>query len=157
MLNIVFGRENAPEGYVLDTRWYFEDHYKDEWFEDSFVQEFISNVDKAVHVVDSFFRARNGKPITASSLSTGCKTLCCIYFEEDRSKYFYGTAMGRNCIPYMCKVACKKEVNLFVEHYMVIPEEYYELGIVHVDGRLIPNEDEYMDLYSSWLTTVVRR
>lgn len=157
MLNIVFGRENAPEGYVLDTRYYFKHHNKPEWFLNSFVQEFILNVDKATHVMENVFRARNGKLITEDRLSTGCKTLCCIYFEEDRSKYFYGTAMGRNCIPYMCRVACEKEVNLFVEHYMVIPEKYYNLGIVHVNGKLVSDEDEYMDLYSNWLGTVTGR
>lgn len=40
---------------------------------------------------------------------------------------------------------------------MVISEKYYNLGIVHVNGKLVSDEDEYMDLYSNWLGTVTGR
>lgn len=149
MLNIVFGRENAPEGYVLDTRIYFKYHQTWEWFEDPFVQKFIFEIGGDKHVMKNVFEAPNGNLITEDKLPTGCKTLCCIYFEEDMKKFFYGSAMGDNCVPFLMNIARKKDVYIFLEHFMDIDSKYFEEGLVYVENRIV-TEEEYEDLYAGW-------
>lgn len=149
MLNIVFGRENAPEGYVLDTRVYFKRHQKLSWFEDPFVQKIAFNIGGNKHVMKNVFEAPNGNLITEDKLPTGCKTLCCIYFEENNEKYFYGSAMGDNCVTFLMDIARNKNINIFLEHFMDIPGKYFEEGIVYVNHKVV-TEWEYEDLYSRW-------
>lgn len=148
MLNIIFGRDFCKQDYVLDTRVYFRRHKKPEWFEDDFVKKFLMGVDGTTVLFEEALKNRWGHGISTDKISTGCKTLCCIYYDTE-GKWFFGSAMGDNCVPYLMEIARNKEVNIFLEHYMDIPNEYFEEGLVRKDG-IILGEYDFDDAYGDW-------
>lgn len=93
MLNVIFGRDFCTREYVLDTRIYFRRNKRPEWFSDPFVQRFIYDIDGSTVLFEEALKDKNGHGISTEWLSTGCKTLCCIYYDK-RNTLFYGSAMG---------------------------------------------------------------
>ncbi len=98
MLNIIFGRENSPD-FVLDTRIYFRRNKKPEWFEDEFVKRFLKEIDNSTVLFEEALKDYRGRGISTGMISTGCKTLCDIYYHGSDT-IFYGSGMGDNCIPF---------------------------------------------------------
>lgn len=152
MVNIIFGRENCDRSkYILDSRAYFRDHKKPEWFEDSFVKEFLLEVDGSTVLFEEALKDYRGRGISTDKISSGCKTLCDIYFCEDGS-IFNGSMMGNNCIPFLLRIAKQKNFTMVLEHYMDFPEDSFNLGCLYFDGRLL-NQDSYDDAFSAWNAT----
>lgn len=151
MLNIIFGRENCTTDYVLDTRIYFSKHKKPEWFEDDFVKRFLKDVDGTEVLFEEALKDVFGRGISTEMISTGCKTLCCIYYDT-KGLTFNGSAMGDNCVKFLMEIASKKDVTIFLEHYMEIPIQYFEEGIIRMEGKVL-GEDDYDDGYSNWCAT----
>lgn len=149
MLNIVFGRNNCPDkNYVLDTRVYFKRNKEPWWFEDDFVKEFLKAIDDSEVLFEEALKDFRGHGISTEMMSTGCKTLCDIYYDRD-DKWFYGSAMGDNCIPFLMRIAKSRDVNIFLEHYMDFPEEYLTSGLVVMNGVVL-DQDGYDDAFSDW-------
>jgi hypothetical protein len=80
-------------------------------------------------------------------ISTGCKSLCNIYFSD--GIIFYGSGMGNNCIPFLVRISEQKDVTIVLEHYMDFPEKYFDEGKVSIDGKVLGQFD-YDDAYSNW-------
>ena len=78
MLNIIFGRDFCLRDYILDTRSYFTDFKRPEWFSDPFIQKFIYEIDGSTVLFEEALKDRRGHGISMEWLSTGCKTLCCL-------------------------------------------------------------------------------
>lgn len=151
MLNLVFGREKVPSDakMVLDTRIYFRKHKKPEWFEDNFVKRFLKVVDKSEVLFEEALKDYKGRGISTDKISTGCKTLCDIYYSDDSSLWFYGTALGANCLPFLLEIVREKDVNLFFEHYPPFPKEFFNERLIRMDGKLI-GLFELQDGYAAW-------
>lgn len=148
-MNFIFGREHCKgKKIVLDTRIYFSNHKKPFWFSDPFVQKFLKGVDGTEVLFEEALKDKYGHGISTQMISTGCKTLCDIYFDEE-GLWFYGTAMGDNCLEYMFEIAREREVNLFYEHYPYIDSKYFEDGLVCHNGKPV-TEYEFDDMYSDW-------
>ena len=152
MLNIIFGRENVPKELVpkvvLDSRSYFSLFKKPEWFEDPFVKEFLKSVDNTTVLFEEALKDYKGRGISTTMVSTGCKTLCCIYFDVD-DRIFYGSAMGNNCLPFLVRIAQKKDITIFLEHYADFPRESFSLVDMYCNGILL-DQDKYDDAFSNW-------
>ena len=149
MLDVIFGRDFCREDYILDTRVYFRKHKKPEWFSDLFVQRFLKDIDKCEVLFEEALKDRWGHGISTEMLSTGSKTLCCIYYDKE-NKLFYGSAMGDNCVPYLMEISRKKDVRIFLEHYMDISTVYFKEGLVRKDGVVL-GEYDYDDAYGDWV------
>lgn len=148
MLNIVFGRENLEE-FELDARLIFRRNKKPEWFQDEFVRQFLKEIDGTTVLFEEALLDYKGRGISTEMISTGCKTLCCIYFLDG---WFYGSLLGDNCIPFLLKIAKKKDVNIMLEHYMDIPDEDFISNDIRVNGSRV-NVEEYEDAYCLWCAT----
>ena len=152
MLNIIFGRENVPKELVpkvvLDSRSYFSLFKKPEWFEDPFVKEFLKSVDNTTVLFEEALKDYKGRGISTTMISTGCKTLCCIYFDVD-DRIFYGSAMGNNCLPFLVRIAQKKDITIFLEHYADFPRESFSLVDMYCNGILL-DQDKSVDAFSDW-------
>lgn len=146
MLNVIFGRENCDD-FVLDTRIWFRRHKKPEWFEDSFVKEFLKEVDGTTVLFEEALKDYKGRGISTDKISTGCKTLCDIYYGGDT--IFYGSGMGDNCIPFLIRISEMKDVTIVLEHYMDFPEHYFEEGKIMCNGKVLGQYD-YDDAFSAW-------
>lgn len=152
MINIIFGRENCDESkFILDSRAYFRDHKEPEWFDDPLVQEFLLAVDGSTVLFQEALKDYRGKGISTDKISSGCKTLCDIYFSNDGS-IFNGSMMGNNCIPFLLRIAQKKDFTMVLEHYMDFPEESFDLGCLFCNGRKLTQRG-YDDAFSNWNAT----
>lgn len=150
MLYVTFGRHTAPKGYILDTRIYFSQNKQYWWFEEDFVKRFLKDIDQCEVLFEEALKDRMGRGISTEMMSTGCKTLCDIYFDE-KGRCFYGSAMGDNCVPYLIEIAREKDVYIFLEHYMDIPKEYFEEGIIlDMHTKEVLGEYDYDDRFSDW-------
>ena len=148
MLNIVFGRENLEE-FELDARLIFRRNKKPEWFQDEFVRQFLKEIDGTTVLFEEALLDYKGRGISTEMISTGCKTLCCIYFLDG---WFYGSLLGDNCVPFLLKIAKKKDVNIMLEHYMDIPDGDFISNDIRVNGSRV-NVEEYEDAYClGWAT-----
>ena len=149
MLHIIFGREVAGEqNYVLDSRIFFRRNKKPEWFEDDFVKEFLFEIDGSKVIAQEALLDCRGRGISSEMISTGCKSLCCIYYCY-QNHIFNGSLMGDNCIPFLMRIANEHDVTIVLEHYMDFPEKYFREGRIMIDGRLLGQYD-YDDAFSAW-------
>lgn len=151
MLNVYFGRDSVKDKKsVLDTRIYFRRHKRAEWFEDDFVKRFLKEIDGSEVLFDEALKNRFGKGISTEQISTGCKTLCCIYYNDDKDIVFYGTAMGDNCYKFVMEMARNKDISLFFEHYPEIESKYFEEGLVAMNDKIL-SEYDFEDAYCDWV------
>lgn len=147
MLYIYIGREHYRK-FPLDSRVDFRQNKKPEWFEDPFVKNFIKEIDGAEVIKGEALIDYRGRGISTEQISTGSKTLCCIYYLDQP---FYGSLMGDNCIPFLMDIARKKDVTIMIEHYPEIDDSYFKEGIITVDDKLCLSEDEFEDMYLDWV------
>lgn len=148
MLTVYFGRESAPVNQILDTRAYFRVLKKAWWFEDDFVKSFLRAVDRTEVLFQEALKDEIGNGISTEMISTGCKTLCCLYY-DDSGAALYGSAMGDNCIPFYMEIARHKDISLFYEHYPIIKKKYFDEGIVFMNGKVI-TKSEFENGYADW-------
>lgn len=148
MLYVVFGREHCDSIFYLDTRIYFKQNKKPEWFEDSFVKEFLKEIDGSEVLFEEALKDYKGRGISTDKISTGCKTLCCLYYQKEKL-WFYGSGLGNNCLPFLLKICRKKDVYLYFEHYPRMPEEFFTESLVSYKGKII-DHDEFDDAYANW-------
>lgn len=153
MLNVIFGRENVPGKFILDTRVYFRRYSHLFDFNNPFIKSVIQGIDKAEVIAGGAIKDYRGLYLSVDKLSTGSKTLCSIYFDKE-GKTFYGSMMGDNCAPYLMEIARNKNVTVFYEHFMPIPKQYFEEGIIQKDGKIIDRE-EFEDAYSYWCENMI--
>lgn len=149
MLHIIFGRETiGEENYILDSRIFFRRNKKPDWFEDDFVKRFLYEIDGSKVIAQEALLDYRGRGISSDKISTGCKTLCCIYYCHE-GNVFNGSMMGDNCIPFLMEISRNCDVTIVLEHYMDFPEDCFKNGEIMMDGMLL-GQDEYDDAFSSW-------
>ena len=149
MLHVIFGREEIGEkNYVLDNRIFFRRNKKPEWFEDDFVKEFLYEIDGSKVIAQEALLDYRGRGISTEMISTGCKSLCCIYYCY-KDHIFNGSLMGDNCIPFLMRIAENHDVTIVLEHYVDFPEQYFRTGKIMMYDRLL-DQDDYDDAFSAW-------
>ena len=149
MINVIFGRENSDRSrFVLDSRTWFRKNKKPEWFEDDFVKRFLKDVDGSEVLFEEALKDYRGRGISTDKISSGCKTLCDLYYCNDNS-IFNGSMMGDNCIPFIMEIAENKDFTMVLEHYMDFPPEAFEKGLIEINGQKV-DQDGYDDAYSDW-------
>lgn len=114
------------------------------WFEDDFVKRFIYEIDHSVVLFEEALKDYRERGISTKKISTGCKTLCCIYYDTE-NLVFNGSCLGNNCLPFLVEISEKK----VMEHYTDFPEYYFENGKISVDGK-IAGQYDYDDAFSGW-------
>lgn len=144
MLNIIFGGPFCGK-CIMDNRIWFRQNKKPEWFEDEFVKRVIHEIDKAEVMFEEVIKDRFGHGIPPEYLSTGTKTLICIYYHPELQ--FNGTMMGDNCVPFLMEIAREHEVHIMLEHFMDLRNE--DMEYVTVDGKKVTMY-EYECKYSEW-------
>ncbi len=77
VLNFIIGRENIDLNQVdMDSRVYFKEFKKPEWFLDPFAVRVIKEIDKAEVVFEEALKNRFGHGMSTMELSTGTKPCC---------------------------------------------------------------------------------
>lgn len=136
MLNFIIGRENINLDKVdMDSRVYFKEFKKPEWFSDPFAVRVIKEIDQAEVIFEEALKNRFGHGMSSMELSTGTKTLLLL---RNRPGYiYYGSLMGDNCVPFLMELVQnqKDDITLLLEHYMEIPEKYE--GMLKVAGHSV--------------------
>lgn len=156
MLNIVVGAKRVPKGYntIVDTRAEFSLRKRPEWFEDAFVKKFLKVVDGSEVLFEEAIKDKFGHGISTEMISSGCKTLCIIYFDKDKKVYYNGSMLGDNCVPFLMEMAEKRDINIFLRHVMEFITEdgvdYFKTGLIYMDGKQILDEEQYISLIYSY-------
>lgn len=153
MLNLIFQRNKAknPSDVIVDCRGFFNLKKKASWFQDSFVQIILKLIDGATVVDGLVLKSRTGDIIPADYLSTGAKTMICIY--EFPNLIFNITQMGNNVIPLLIEL-CKKE-NRTVLSYRLIP--IYQMSEIKLqkDYQDYQVRDDSYDDVDEWLEEIM--
>lgn len=134
MLNFIIGRENIDLNQVdMDSRVYFKEFKKPEWFTDPFAVRVIKEIDKAEVIFEEALKNRFGHGMSTMELSTGTKTL--LLLRNRPGHIYYGSLLGDNCVPFLMELVNGHpgDITLLLEHYMEIPEEYE--GVLKVSGK----------------------
>lgn len=157
MLNIIFGRENVPKDKIpittLNSPWFFYNNKKPEWFEDPFIQECISTIDHATVITGEVIRDYRGISVSTELLSTGTKTLCCLYYHPER--IFFGSLLGDNCLPLLVRISEKQDITIVLEHYADFKSEDIEKNTLCVNGKVL-DEYGYEDAFIDWSESTER-
>lgn len=118
MLKIILG-DKDKEKYLNETNYVdfnddmFNDEYKPEWFEDSFVRrvlETIDNIDIAKSSCVTFKNKITGDLHAHEKLSTGCKTVILLY---KLPEYIYHARFGDNCTDFVEEIASKQDITIW--------------------------------------------
>lgn len=155
MLDIIWGRENVPKELVpkviMDSRAYFNYYKNEAWFQDEFVQKAMLTIDHAKVLMGEAILNYEGKCVSPTVLSTGCKTLCCIRMFADN--IFYGGQLGNNCLPLLIELAAQRDITIILEHFANFTDADLAKGLIRVDGNIISNYDDYSDTFTDWCET----
>lgn len=112
MLKIIMGSEFAKQYvkgkyYVKDTKTYFNEYKKKNWFKPKIVKDIIRDIDKAeMDGVYSVISLIEDTGYSVNDLAGGTKTLIAIYNERDTVFY---TSIGDNCTDFLERIALDYE------------------------------------------------
>ena len=103
MLNLIFQKNKAkdPDKVWVDSRRFFDTKVNENWLQDEFVQDAIMKIDNAKVLEGCILRDFEGKIIPPQYLSTGTKTVICVY--EFPDLIFNATQMGDNALAFVLK------------------------------------------------------
>lgn len=144
MLKILLDDEEVDvstyESHVSD---HFNDEFKREWFQDSYIKKIIKEIDNT-EVIDGFnlYNEFLGS-IPPEYLSSGCKGLILIYKENIKLN---GDRFGDNCIPILMELATIKDVNITLRHIPKFPDNV-QLYIVNT-SKIITSYKEFVEEYA---------
>ena len=154
MLNLIFQKAKAknPDNVWCDSRWFFNNHFKDEWFNDKFVQRVVSDIDNVTVTKENLLLTSEGVYIPKQNLSTGTKTVLCIYKFPDL--IFNVTQTGDNAFEFVIALSLCRNVTVLV--YRQLPYNMLKLTKVYKDYSEISleNEDDFEDEYEDWLEEI---
>ncbi len=127
-----------PENMIRDIDNYFAHNYEDEWFDDPFVKEMVQKVDNTT-VLSA--RAADSPifgimPIT--KISGGVKALI-LMLKTDYP--IWSPACGDNCTEYMIQIGDKKDVLIYVGHYLEFPRDFVAECVDN--GQIIHSFEEF--------------
>lgn len=151
MIDIIWGRENVPRELVpitvLNSPYFFFKHKDPSWFADPFIQECISAIDHATVITGEVIRDYKGVSVSTEVLSTGTKTLCCMYYDTEH--IFYGSLLGNNCLPFLVRIAENRDITVLFEHYADFTAEDVAKGILRHNGVIL-DQRAYDCGFSAW-------
>ncbi len=128
MLSIIFGK---IDGVVYNTSLYFKNQFSQEWLEDKFVQNMISDVDSSKVLSSHAIESPVMGIIPPTSLSGGVKTL--ILIDKMPSKLFNASNCGDNCAPWLLRIGAEKDVTINLRHIMNFGDDEFEIHVVNTE------------------------
>ena len=117
-MTVICGRE--PE-YLLNTsRHLFKLESKQDWFNDSLVEEMVLDVDKTEHIRGAVFDSPVLGAITADQLSGGVKGLILILKSNKLKSYhaMRSSIFGDNCVKWLIKLSHICDFTIYMSHYL---------------------------------------
>lgn len=115
MLSIFFG--DMDESMYGPS--FFKYNYDPVWFEDTFVQRMMQDVDHSVYRGGDLIESDILGPIPPERLSGGLMTLILIYEKPDM--IFDATSCGENCAGWLLEIGKKKDVTVQLGYLMKFP------------------------------------
>lgn len=119
MLSIHYG---DFDGYVPDPDMFFNNTYEEDWLNDPFVIQMISDVDKSTVLSSGVIDSKVLGLILPERLSGGVKTLIFVLKRPDM--IFNGSACGENCAEWLLKIGEKQDVTIRLGYLMPFNEPF---------------------------------
>lgn len=130
MFNVIFqiAKAKDPDNVIVDSRMFFSINKKKEWFSDPFVQLLLDKVDRVKVIKDFVLEDENGNAIPPEYLSTGSKTVICIY--EFPEKVFNITQVGDNALAFVSVLSKHRDITglcyRFLPYDQMIDVDFYK-------------------------------
>lgn len=137
MLSVFFG--DMDESMYGPS--YFKYNYDPVWFEDTFVQRMMKDVDHSVYRGGDLIESDILGPIPPERLSGGLMTLILIYEKPDM--IFDATSCGDNCARWLLEIGNKKDVTVQLNYLMKFPDEdSFSIRIAN-DDKVVSSARDY--------------
>lgn len=136
-LNIVFG--DSINGSIYNTDMYFNNTYKNVWFENPKMQKMIKSVDKSEVINANSINSPVFGVMPPTKLSGGAKTLMLIYNNPDM--IFNASTCGDNCARWITRFSKEKDFIINLHHVMKFSNKDFQTYIVN-DGTTIYSLEE---------------
>jgi len=131
-----------PDKLLRSIDYWFNHAKKNEWFNDSFVKEIIMGIDKTKAVRDQYLESPVFGAMSPDRLSTGCKAVICMYVQD---RPVYATCCGDNCAEWILQVASRKDLYIYLKHFMCFPNVDFDACFVDSDVITHTRDDFYIE------------
>jgi len=121
MLYFRFGSSDDTLEFIDDL---FDVELETEWLAHPLVRQMVEDVDNSIVVKDRYIESPVFGAMAPTELSGGVKMLIMLLFCPDMYSWYYGTAMGNNCMKWVLEIAKLHDVHLAFEHVPVFPEPF---------------------------------
>ena len=138
MLYIKCGPMEYGDGGI-DT--IFRYNYETKWFDDSFVEKMIKEIDGNDHIRDDIFESPVLGTITADRLSGGVKVLIMLY--EMPEFQMWGSSCGDNCNDFIVEISKMHDIHLKYSHLPIGWPEKFD-AVFEDNGEQTHTCDEFM-------------
>ena len=141
MLKIWFGYTEESLG---SPRLFFNGAFRKSYLEDDYAKKVVLAVDKSKVISQNLIESPVLGAIPPSMLSNGVKSLLVAMYYPSIMVNFAN--MGRNCVPFLCKLAMDRDVLVCADCFY-IPYNYGYMGDILVlnDNTIIKDDDGYVD------------
>jgi len=143
MLYILF-REDPEEVRYTDS--YFNNHYQDEWFEDSIVRQIIKDIDSSEVIDRQIVMSPVLGAIPVTQISGGAKAV--ILMLKIPKLLIHGNSCGDNCALWISKIGEMQDIYVHLTYPMRFPDDV-RLTIMDTNTRC-DSYEKYTEEYLKW-------
>jgi hypothetical protein len=145
MLHLYIGNRDDTLIAVSD---YFDATFEDSWIDNELSKEMILDVDKSKVIYSHVIESPILGPITPRELSGGVKSLILMAFDTDMNgKYFFGGQLGDNTLPWVLKIADKKDIYIEVTHYLGFNKGFKDKVYIDNTSEIVEGYNGYLETY----------
>lgn len=131
-----------PENAIKGIDHYFNTYKTKDWFNRQDVKDVILELDNTVAVKDEYLESPIFGGMSPDRLSTTCKGAILLLVTDYP---VYATKMGDNAIDFIYRLSQKKDVHIWLHHYMKFPIKME--AIMYDSGLKVHSRREYLIEY----------
>lgn len=143
MLKIHICRE-FPKDCITKMDGYFHRNKEKDWFNRQDVKDIILGIDKTIAVKDEYMESPVYGGMSPDHLSSGCKAVIMLAVLDNIN--IYATRCGDNCVPYILKIAEKKDITITLHHCMDFPDKF-NAYLIEPDKYISSMEEFVIEYY----------
>ena len=121
MLKIGYGHPKDIYFYI-DSE--FEEMFELSWLDDPFNKRILQEIDNCKYNGVAMEDLTQGYTFSVYDISSGSKALMLVNELDEIG--IWGTAFGDNCTDFLLELAEKKDVTIYLQHYMKFHPEHFK-------------------------------
>lgn len=139
--------DKNPENLIWDIDAYFNNIYKDNWFDNEDVKRIVKDVDGSDVVSANLIQSPVLGPIGPDKLSGGTKVLICLMMDDNPEIMHDLSHCGNNCAKWIQYIADKKNITAELDYPMHFSDDLpVNIGILNT-GKVAHSATEFSKLF----------